>query len=226
MNIAGLDYSPISPGLVILELDDETLETKSINWCGITDVIKNQKLYPDNLFLSRLKDHQSYLDRNEFAKNVVTNALEKFDVKYVGLEDYNFGGKGKSFHIGEATGAVKSWIYFNGIKLRLYDIGYIKKFATGNAGSATDKNVIWDHFCEIGADVIKPDVTKLTPGKSPSADIVDAFYIAKILQTELKLRRGLIDLKDLQEHIIWVFNRTTNSQKENLLCRPFIQRGK
>ena len=59
---------------------------------------------------------------------------------------------------------------------------------------------------------------------SPKEDIVDANYICLLLQMELKLRKGIIQLKDLTEKQIQIFNRTTKAQKTNLLAIDFIEK--
>jgi len=223
VKIAGIDYSPVSPAVVVFNLDPDNLEIKSINWHGVTDVMKNQKLYPQNLETVRLKDYPYYIDRNIAVRERITAFLSYHHPEYAAIEDYAFAGKGKVFHIGEATGPIKEFIYTRRMKLRYYDITYIKKFATGSAASHVDKVVIARAFEAL--EEMKPDISKLDilRGKSPSADIIDAFFICRILHTELMLRKGLIKLQDLPEHVIWVFNRTTNSEPENLLCRPFVQ---
>ena len=67
-------------------------------------------------------------------------------------------------------------------------------------------------------------MTHLPEFKSPRNDIQDAWYIAKLLQLEIKLRSGLIMLHDLPEHEIVVFNRCTKKYPVNLLARDFLQK--
>jgi hypothetical protein len=60
---------------------------------------------------------------------------------------------------------------------------------------------------------------------SPKEDIVDAFFITELLQMELKLRKGLIQLKDLTEKQIQIFNRTTKGNPTNILATDFYERN-
>jgi Holliday junction resolvasome RuvABC endonuclease subunit len=142
--------------------------------------------------------------------------LEKEDV--VAIEGYAFCAKGKVFNIAEATYALKEKIYENGNKLRIYEPTTIKKFSTeiGNA----DKEKMNECFIATNHDYVLEHL----PSGSPREDIIDAFYVCKLLQTELKLRKGLIQLKELSEKQIECFNQASKSNPENILVRKFIER--
>jgi hypothetical protein len=58
--------------------------------------------------------------------------------------------------------------------------------------------------------------------RTTSEDLADAYSAAKLIWTEYQLRNGLIDLKDLHEKEIQVFNRTTKSYPVNILGREWI----
>ena len=59
----------------------------------------------------------------------------------------------------------------------------------------------------------------------PLTDIVDAYFLAKLIWIELQVRSGEICLKDLPEHQILTFNRVTKAYPVNLLARPFITKN-
>jgi hypothetical protein len=98
--------------------------------------------------------------------------------------------------------------------------------ATGRGNA--DKLAMYDAFMQIPVeqriDISTLPVVETSKGKSPTSDIIDAFYITKLLQTELKLRRGLLSLKDMSEDINWIFNRVTKTSDENILTREFIKK--
>jgi len=61
---------------------------------------------------------------------------------------------------------------------------------------------------------------------NPKDNIIDAWWIAKLLLTELRLRRGLVMLKDLSEDAIKIFNRVTKSNPTNILATDFLDVSK
>jgi Holliday junction resolvasome RuvABC endonuclease subunit len=219
MIIVGADISINSTGLVKLNLDDKDLSIKSVDWVGFTDVIKTQKIYQDNLKLVP-KEFDNYIERTIWMNRWIKEYC-RF-ASYVAIEDYSFGSKGKSFHIGGFTEFIKLNWYTTGINIRTYDIVEIKKFAVGNCNAK--KHEMVKRCLEINPfDLSKlDDGTEKSREKSPLTDIVDAYWITNMLHTELLLRRGEILLKDLDENGIWAFNRTTKTNKENILCRPFL----
>jgi Holliday junction resolvasome RuvABC endonuclease subunit len=232
MIIAGLDISLVSPGVVKFVLDDSDLSIDNIDWIGFTEVKKIAELYPNNLFYYKMGKSglNTYLDRSEFICNEITTFLNGVDC--VAIEDYSFGSVGKSFHIGEFTGLIKRTFYNQYVPIRLYGIKEIKKFGAGNGNA--DKIMMGDKFKELNTsrypvdkrDIFAYELSALDDYKSPKADVVDAYYITEFLLMELKLRRGLIDLKNLSEKRIEVFNSTTKTNPENLLCRPFLAKAK
>jgi hypothetical protein len=137
----------------------------------------------------------------------------------VSIEGYALHGVGKLTNIVEATMLVKTMIYNNNTPLRIYTPSMIKKFATGN-GTAGKVSM----FNSYENEPAVMDLSHLTPLQNPYEDIVDAYWVAKLLQTELKLRRGLLTLNELTVKRIEVFNAVSKSQPINLLVRDFITR--
>lgn len=220
MKIAGLDLSKNSPGCVKLTLDDSTLDITNVEFCGFTSVKKNESK-GINFFR---KDDFNF-DQDQFLKleNIIFDFLE--DVSHIALEDYAYGGSGNITDLAEFCGFVKLKQYSNNKKIRIYDIPSIKMFATTFGNS--DKLSMYQAF--LKETEMKPDISKMPVvtkghGVSPTSDIIDAYWISRFLQLELKLRRGLIKLKDLDETKIKLFNRTTQAQPENLLATDFIEK--
>jgi len=85
-----------------------------------------------------------------------------------------------------------------------------------------EKNKRKFFFKEMFGEKSSLEFKSLPDYKSPKADVIDAYYILKMLQLELKLRKAKISLSDLPEYIIKVFNRVTKSRPINILATPFL----
>lgn len=220
MKIAGLDISKNSPGCVKLTLDDTTLDITAAEFCGFTSVKKNE-MSGINFF----KKTDFNFDQGQFIKfeNIIFDFLK--GTEFIALEDYAYGGSGDMTGLAEFTGFIKIKQFLDGKKIRKYDIPSIKAFATTHGNS--DKLSMYNAF--IKENEIKPDISKMPivtkgSGVSPTSDIIDAYWISRFLHLELKLRKGLIDLKSLDETQIKLFNRTTKAAPENLLATDFIEK--
>jgi len=217
MIICGIDYSISSPAVVKAELDDD-LEITGINYLSFSSTKKNCKL-DENLVHNQKKDFRDDTERFQFLRdNVELFMYDTFAPSYVAIEGYAMGGMGKVFNIAEATGLTKSMIYDKGTPLRIYTPSAIKKFATGNGTAG--KVTMFKKFNEENNPHIL--LNHLDDLKNPQEDIIDAYWIMKTLQTELRLRAGLIDLKSLTSKQIEVFNAVSKANPQNLLVRDFI----
>lgn len=223
MIIAGIDFSISSPGVVVLKCDDTTLEVLDCKYKGYTDVQKTKAL-DVNLELYKKVSFDSDIRRFDFISNDITAFVSSFisenEEVYIGIEGYAMGAtKGLVFNIAEATGMLKLKLWSLGHKIRIYDPNSIKKFATGKGNA--DKVVMGDFFINDNVSH-KPNLTHLKDYESPKGDIVDAYWISKLLLTEIMIRHGLLSLKDLPLKTIEIFNQTSKTNKENLLVRDFI----
>lgn len=221
MIIAGLDLSINSSGLTKLYLDNECNVIKT-EFMGFTTTKKHER---ENVFYYKKDQFTNYIEQNFWMLEKIQPFIE--DVEYLAIEDYAFGAKGQVFHIGEFIGFLKHTFFSNNKKIRLYDPNSIKLFASGRG--QCDKLSMYESFIEC-EDLYKPDlrdlpVVETSKGKSPTSDIVDSFYISKLLLYEMKLRKGLILLKDLDENSIKVFNRVTKNNPINILAQDFIEKS-
>lgn len=220
MVIAGLDLSISSSGVVKFYLDDKTLQIIDVKYLGFTSVKKNES---SNIIHYKTNDFKTQYDKFNFMNNKIQDFIE--DCEYLAIENYAFGATGQIFSLAEFEGNVKINAYNNLKKLRIYDITSIKKYATGSGIS--DKISMYNSF--VTEQCIKPILNSFGPvnkssGIATYSDIIDAFWIARFLQTELMLRHGIILLKDLSKDRIELFNRVTKSAPENLLSTNFIQK--
>lgn len=218
MIICGIDYSISAPAVVKARLD-ENLDIVKMEYRSFSSTKKNCKL-DDRLVYNNKKDFRNDMERFLFLRDTVEEFMygDGETIDYVAIEGYAMGGMGKVFNIAEATVLTKAMIYDNGTPLRIYTPSAIKKFATGN-GSA-GKVGMFDAFMACEGEGL--DLTHLDDLKNPQEDIIDAFWIMKLLQTELKLREGIIELRELTRKKIEIFNAVSKSEPQNLLVREFI----
>lgn len=150
------------------------------------------------------------------------------DCEYIAIEDYAYGKSGAMgliFNLAEYEGNIKISLFQAGKKLRLYSVNQIKKFFT--AYGLSDKISMYQAYERMVTT--KPDLSCLPlvdngKGVSPTSDIVDAFAICEYLRTELILRAGIVQLRDLPKHKIECFNAITKEHPQGLLVAPFIQK--
>lgn len=213
MKIVGIDNSVNSPGVVWFELD-EKLEVKRKNYLGFTTVKKNAS---SNIIHFKKKDFSNDIEQYLWMRDIIFETVKE-DLKdipdYMAIENYSFASKGKVFNIAESTGALKVKFFENEVPIRLYDPASIKMYFSG-AGNA-DKPKMKEAYDKL------PELERFK--ENINEDVIDAFAICKLLNLELKLRKGLIKLYDLDENTIRVFNRTTKAHKENLLVEEYIQK--
>jgi Holliday junction resolvasome RuvABC endonuclease subunit len=219
MKICGLDLSMNGSGLVSFELDNN-LDIISTDYLGFIQVKKHCS---KKVIHYRKKD----FDHRYYISDMMIKKIKEFvkDADYLAIEDYAFGAKGNTFDIGEFIGQVKMMLFKEGHQIRLYDPNSIKKFATGKGNS--DKISMYLAFkkdTEIKPDLSSYPVPSKGSGASPTSDIVDAYYITRLLRVEVLLRKGLLNASQLTEEEISIFNRTTKSRPVNLLDTDFLKK--
>jgi len=214
LNIAGIDPSINSTGVYKLVLNSDTLEVIGKSYLAFTTVKKRES---QNIIHYKHDYFFNYIDKNVFMYEKIMKFLN--NTEYVYIEDYAYNATGQVFHIGEFVGGLKLQLFFEGIKIGVIEPTVVKKFATGIGNS--DKISMCDEYDKNRTDD-KTDFSFLPQYKGPKEDLVDAYYIAKFLQLELKVRRGLVDLKDLEEKDRNIFLRVTKSNPVNILARDWI----
>jgi len=219
MFICGIDYSISSPAVVKAELDDN-YEIKGIEYLSFSSTKKQCKL-DENIVHNAKKDFRNDMERFQFLRDKVEGFIYNGDdPTYIAIEGYAMGGMGKVFNIAEATVLTKSMIYDHGTPLRIYTPSAIKKFATSNGTAG--KVTMFKQFLEEESPFLQ--LNHLDELKNPQEDIIDAYWIIRLLQTELKLREGIITLRELNSKQIEVFNAVSKSNPQNILVRGFIQK--
>ena len=207
MKIVGIDYSMNSPGIIRFELDKDFEITKT-DYLGFTQVKKNA--HPPELIHFKKKDFPNNIAQYIWINSKILAFIfsGEYYPDYIAIEGYAMGAKGRVFDIAEATGDIKRSIYENGIPMRIHDPNSVKMFATtkGNA----DKDKMKEYY---DGDV---------PVENLNEDLIDAYHVARLLQLELKLRKGILHTRELPEHQVKVVNRCTKAYPENILVRDFL----
>lgn len=148
------------------------------------------------------------------------------EIRHVTFEQYAYAASGRSaYQIGEIGGIFREAFFSKGFALRFVAPTALKKWAShgtaskqGMVLSATEKD------CDIPMDLI--DVSMKGEWSGPGVDVADAFWLADILLTELKVRHGQIRFPSLPTRQIEVFNSVSPSMPVNQLARPFVQMPK
>lgn len=183
---SGIDWSLTSPAICVLDSPDQSF---SFEYCKFFYLTKSKSLegeifpncygslYPENWKLSI----ERYIKLSDWAMKIMIN----HKIKYVGLEGYSFGSRsGLLFNIAENTQTLKIGLHLRGTEPEIYAPTSVKKFATGTGNS--DKQKMHDAFLnETGVNLSQ----ELTPKKgkigNPVSDIVDAYYICKLLHESI-----------------------------------------
>lgn len=215
------DLSISSSGIIVEELDDNTLDVIDVKYYGFTT---KKKLEQDNILYYNNKNFNNDYAKYTWMQENILSWLNK--CFYVAIEDYAFGtssSSGMIFSLAEFEGNIKIGLYNKGKKLRFYSVNSNKKFFTGYGLS--DKIGMYQAFNKYTG--VKPDISTLPivdsgKGVAPVSDIIDAFSLCEFLRMELKLRAGLIQLHQLPKYQIECFNICTKETPTGLLTAPFI----
>lgn len=225
--ICGLDLSPNSSGATKLILDEKFNVIKS-DYLGFTTTKKYS--HDENIHYynnsSKNPTYHHYFSKFVWMKEKIAEFTK--DCDYVAIEDYAFAGIGKVFNIAEFAGMIKLHLFENNKKVRLYDPGSIKIFATdrGNCDKISMNDAYEELYCDYKMNLSHLPIVDISKGRSPTSDIIDSFFIVELLYLELQLRKALVNLTDYSEQIIKVMNRVTKSRPENILSTEFIQQEK
>jgi hypothetical protein len=218
--IAGIDYSKNAPGVVKAKLNSNFDIVDKIEYRGFTSVKKVNKSDSNILFYHKKNSFNNDFEKAIWMRERIFEFIE--GASYCSIEGYAFGANGKVFDIAEACMCTKLKVYENNIPLRIYEPTVIKNFAgcKGNSGKVEMGEA---YIKDSESSKIIPNLSHLPQFKTPSEDIVDAYYCMKLLQMELKLRYGIVELRKLSLNAIKIFNRVTKAYPENILVRPFLE---
>jgi len=239
MKVFGLDVSLDHGGVVVLDENG-----KVIDYRYLTSVKKMVDVDPaHSIFLSKKgKDESKDVFRlrrmKEYAERIwnvqPTTCIHN---SYYSIEGYSYASKSTSIcQIAELTGYIKRRLFEDGGKIRIHEPKSVKLFATGK-GDASKKEVVVHSFDDFPDALIqrkmikKKGKTSLPPAQwweeydGPATDLADAYFLARMLYVELKLRSGEVTLQNLPENERRIFLRVTRAYPVNILDRQFICKG-
>ena len=138
---------------------------------------------------------------------------------YINIEHYSYGSQSASiYEMGEMGGLFRHICYERGFYIRQTAPMSLKLFVgAGNYG----KPEMIEAAMSIhgGYGIIKPG--HLPIDCTEWGDIIDAWWLAVMLKTELDVRAGK-PLTELAENVVRTFNRVTKKFPVNLLARDFL----
>lgn len=229
MKFVGIDLSLAHFGTCLIDM-----EGKVLDYHYMTDVKKDAEVDSKHSVHHRIPsatcDSSEHFDRMVYIASLIRQRFDIYNcankMMMVAIEGYGYASdSSRQYEIAELTGHLKTEIVSEGAAIRVHDPDSVKLFAVGN-GHAT-KEMIYNQFeKETGLKVYTKHVKnrKKVELAGPGTDVADAYFLASLLRTEMLLRLGKIQLKDLPEHQIRVFNRVTKTYPVNLLDRPFIEK--
>ncbi len=219
MIISSIDASINSSGIFKFTLD-ENLEVIKREHLGFTDVKKNES---DNVLYYNRKNFKDSTEKDLWMVSKIVDFVK--DCEYVGLEDHAFAGTGAVFDIGAFVGLIKYKLYEAGKKIRLYPPTSVKKYFT--LRGTADKFQMWEKWKSLNLpDLDYLGIVETSKGKPILSDLVDSFAVGDLLLVELKIRRGLLNLKDLKEEQITIFNKVLKKSSTNILDIEFLEKSK
>src|SRR5574337_461353 len=77
-------------------------------------------------------------ERLAFIRDEVSDLLDHTEATVISYEDYSFGSKGKTFHIGELGGILKVLAYEKGVDVLLTPPTTLKQFIAGKGNASKE----------------------------------------------------------------------------------------
>lgn len=233
MKIFGLDISLDHGGIVCLDEYGKVLD-----YLYLTTTKKMAEIDSDHSVLlskkgkDELKDIFRLRRMNEYLHGLMNfeRRIPGIEATFYSIEGYSYASQSTSIcQIAELTGYLKHMIFEGEGCIRIHDPLTVKLFATGK-GNCMKKDVVENAvlWFDISEGLIKRKKIKKKSGEKveefdgPATDIADAYFLAKMLYVELKLRSGELTLDKLPENERRIFLRVTKAYPVNLLDRPFI----
>jgi len=181
----GIDYSMSSPAICVYTGKSSEFVWRECQFY-IRDSKGKSKKTHEKIIYDKENDYSDNISRYDAKGEWELKIIEEYDPTktYIIIEDYAFGAKGRLASIGENTGILKHKLWLHGYNLGVCSPSKVKKFATGNGNA--NKNIMFDAWItETGLNLLPYFFTpKKTKVDSPVADIVDAYYLCKILSSE------------------------------------------
>ena len=186
MVITGIDYSLRSPAICT-----HMGTTWNYSNC-IFYFLSDRKKYSD-VFSRRFfgKSFDSFSSEEERYDSISSWAVDICDgVDQVGIENYAYNATGRVFNIAENTGVLKYKLFQLGIPLECFSPSKVKKFGSGKGNAS--KDLMYESFVEETNVNLIEELNMKSLG-NPVTDIVDSYYICKLLFYELDKMENIND---------------------------------
>ena len=207
--LLGIDPSLNGSGFV-LSIGEEIVDYKFFTQVKrIAEENKGRGILNRNDGPARLEVIESWF--LEFLKDIQKEYKKLPD--YAAIENYSFGSKSNStFQIGGLGELYRLRLYCSGIPYREYEPSKVKKYATGS-GNAEKSQMVLACYKE-GFDV--------GPYGKSGEDLADAYWINRMLFTELKLHENSSYADQILKYRSTTFTEVTKSFPTSIINRPFI----
>jgi Holliday junction resolvasome RuvABC endonuclease subunit len=187
MRIVGIDYSITSPAICLFDGKRWALGNCQFHFMTDKKTLHETFKYKTTVDMTGvpsipvMENYTDNLLRFERICDWAYGLIKDFNPEFVAIEGYSMGSAiGRAFDIAENTALLKYKFHQNGNPYLVYPPTVIKKYATGKGNAS--KIAMRDSFIEE-TGVNLNDVLGLKTQKptNPVSDIIDAYYIAKLL---------------------------------------------
>jgi len=240
----GVDLSVGHVGYCVIKSSGREKRTV---WAGFSHELKKYDVKQERLFNQHTSNRLALVKKNHNGKRNrqllqaermliwhdwvgdMINEASSHGVGHVIIEDYAYAATTNSAaQQAEIGGVVRLRFLLRGYKVRTVMPSQLAKWI----GHCPTKKERCAAAVKMDFPIIKPaEKAKLVSLKKtkhgqdydgPLTDMVDAFFLADMLQWELALRTGRCTAQDLTDRQREVFNATSPAMPENLLERPFL----
>jgi Holliday junction resolvasome RuvABC endonuclease subunit len=172
--IAGIDFSLSCPAMCVHIGDDWCPENCHFFYLyGVAKWVRQDK----KLVSQKFQPFMSQEERLDWISSWFIGHISNMKCTDIFIENYSYTSHSSSTHVlAEGCGVLKHKLWKEKLNIHLLPVTSIKKFATGK-GNAT-KEGMCRSFANEGLWVDK--ILPCPLGKSPLADLVDAYYITKM----------------------------------------------
>jgi Holliday junction resolvasome RuvABC endonuclease subunit len=172
--VAGIDFSLSCPAMCVHSGNEwESSECRFYYLYNVSKWIRNDK----NLTSQKFQPHITQEERLNWITSWFIERTIKEECTEVYIENYSYTSHSSSTHVlAEGCGLLKHKMWSHKIRFETLPVTTIKKFATGKGNST--KEGMCRAFLNEGTSL--EAIMPCPLGKSPLADLVDAYFIAKM----------------------------------------------
>ena len=179
--IGGVDYSLTCPSVCIYTGNEKNFNFETCKIFFLANQKKYENFQYENIEGSQqIQNWKTSEERYDFISDWALDIFIYHKIEEILLEDYSYGSKGKIFHIAENTGILKWKLWDAGFKYHMIAPTVIKKFATGK-GNANKQKMYESFLQETSRNLQEELVIKSEKIGNPTSDIVDSYFICKLL---------------------------------------------